>query len=337
MVLMAWLTDWKYRKPITLSRASGAVTNYQMKLLVGESAGATGEDVDCGGKCLSTFNDLRFTAADGFTLLDYWVESLSGTTPNQLATVWVEFGSIGTGATQFYMYYGNAGASSCSNGANTFLFFDDFERGSDGDTIGGNWTETVAHVHISTEQKFGGAKGAKFIGMVGSRATATFPFTAGDNYAIQCRVYHCITADLFATLQHGNNTNRLMVAIEGVANKIQYYNGSWTDTGSTATPNAWSLFEVNNINFTAGTFDIYLNQSLIKSAATMHASNVLENIVKAYGAATVGQEVWVDNYIIRNWRSTEPAWGSWGSEEEYRAFKSMLILTGSGWREARGI
>ena len=70
---MAWLSNYSYRKSITLSRASGAVTNYQMKLLVGESSGATGEDVDCGGLCLSTFNDIRFTKSDGTTLLDYWI------------------------------------------------------------------------------------------------------------------------------------------------------------------------------------------------------------------------------------------------------------------------
>src|SRR5574343_578802 len=108
---MSWLTGWNYRKSITLSRSSGAVTNYQMKLLVGESSGATGENVDCGGLCLSTFNDIRFTKSDGTTLLDYWIESITGTTPNQLATVWVEFNSIGTGATSFYMYFGKSDAS----------------------------------------------------------------------------------------------------------------------------------------------------------------------------------------------------------------------------------
>jgi hypothetical protein len=72
------LTGWPYRKSITLSRASGAVTNYQMKLLVGESSGATGEDVDCGGLCATDFDDLRFTKSDGTTLLDYWIESISG-------------------------------------------------------------------------------------------------------------------------------------------------------------------------------------------------------------------------------------------------------------------
>src|SRR5574343_275051 len=112
---MARLSGWKYRKSVPLSRASGAVANYQMKLLVGESSGATGEDVDCGGKCLSTFNDLRFTTSDGSTLLDYWIESISCTTPNGLATIWIEFYSIGTGDTTFYMYYGKADAAAYSN------------------------------------------------------------------------------------------------------------------------------------------------------------------------------------------------------------------------------
>jgi hypothetical protein len=105
-----WLQGWTYRKPVALSRASGAVTNYQMKLLVGGSSGASGENVDCNGHVLSNFNDLRFTTSDGSTLLNYWIESITGTTPNQLATVWVKFDSIGVSDTTFYMYYGKSGA-----------------------------------------------------------------------------------------------------------------------------------------------------------------------------------------------------------------------------------
>jgi len=50
---MAWLTGWTYRKEFTLSRAPGAVSNYQMQLLVGESSGATGEAVGCAGHVTS--------------------------------------------------------------------------------------------------------------------------------------------------------------------------------------------------------------------------------------------------------------------------------------------
>src|SRR3972149_6570257 len=112
---MAWLTDWNYRKSVTLSRASGAVTNYQLKILIGESSGAAGADVHCEGHILASFDDLRFTTDDGQTLLDYWIESITGGAPNRLATVWVEFNSIGTGDTTFYMYYGKTAATPGSN------------------------------------------------------------------------------------------------------------------------------------------------------------------------------------------------------------------------------
>jgi hypothetical protein len=95
---LAWLS----RKAITITNASA---NYQMKILVGESSGATGETVDCGGVCRKNFEDLRFTGADGTTLLDFWVETISGTTPNRLATVWVE--NDATPSATIYMYYNN--------------------------------------------------------------------------------------------------------------------------------------------------------------------------------------------------------------------------------------
>src|SRR3972149_7141403 len=73
---MAWLTGWTYRKSITLSRASGAVTDYQMRLLIGGNADA-GADVDCNDHCLSNFGDVRFTKADGEITLDYFLKSYS--------------------------------------------------------------------------------------------------------------------------------------------------------------------------------------------------------------------------------------------------------------------
>jgi hypothetical protein len=93
---------WQSRKAITVTNASAS---YQSKILIGESSGATGEDVDCGGLCRKNFEDLRFTGADGTTALPFWVESITGTTPNQLATIWVK--NDATPSTTLYMYYNN--------------------------------------------------------------------------------------------------------------------------------------------------------------------------------------------------------------------------------------
>ena len=92
-----------------------------MKLTVHYGSGSdSGADVFCNDHCKQDFSDLRFTDSDGFTLLNYWIESY---TASNNAVVWVKFDSIGTGATTFFMYYGNSGAASASSGGNTFLFF----------------------------------------------------------------------------------------------------------------------------------------------------------------------------------------------------------------------
>lgn len=128
---MAWLTGWTYRKKITLTGKTGAGTNYQVKLLVGESSGATGENFDVENKSASfpsaenVSGDLRFTSSDGTTLLDFWVETVSGSTPNRLATVWVEV-SADLGSNQdIYCYYGGT-TTNVSNGINTFPVFEKF-------------------------------------------------------------------------------------------------------------------------------------------------------------------------------------------------------------------
>jgi len=126
----SWLSGFGYRKQITITGQSGAGTNYQVKLLVGETSGASGEQFDLAGHCTSFPNDIKFTASDGSTELSYWVESTSGTTPNRLATIWVKV-TADLGSNQnIYIYYGKSGQSNSSNGNNTFLVFDDFNDGS---------------------------------------------------------------------------------------------------------------------------------------------------------------------------------------------------------------
>src|SRR4051812_31737316 len=57
---------WTGRQPITVTGSSvGAQTNYQVKLTVPYVSGMK-----------SDFSDLRFTDADGTTLLNYWIESV---------------------------------------------------------------------------------------------------------------------------------------------------------------------------------------------------------------------------------------------------------------------
>lgn len=123
---MAWLTGYTYRKKgSVVATVAGAQTYFQKKLLVGESSGASGEEVDCEGGCRAFPNDLRFTGADGETKHDYWVESITGTTPNRLATIWIKVATIpASGDVDFYMYYDKRLDSGESSGDDTFVLYD---------------------------------------------------------------------------------------------------------------------------------------------------------------------------------------------------------------------
>ena len=126
---MAWLSGYTYRKKGAVNATTaGAQTLYQLKLIVGESSGAAGCDVHCENHCLDFPNDIRFTKEDGETKHDYWIEEITGTTPNRKATVWIEVASIPvSGSVDFYMYYRKTSDSGESSGDNTFEFFDDFD------------------------------------------------------------------------------------------------------------------------------------------------------------------------------------------------------------------
>ncbi|MBN1691311.1 MAG: DUF2341 domain-containing protein [Dehalococcoidia bacterium] len=311
---MAWLTGWTYRKAITIAHSDdGAQTDYQIKLLVGESSGATGEQVDCAGHVLSSFNDLRFTTADGETLCPYWIESITGATPNQLATVWVKIPSIAAHPddTTIYMYYGNAGASAASSGANTFITFDDFERGNNDDTIGGSWTESVAHVHISTDHAYGGTRSAKWVGSA-LIPEANIAVSPSSSQAIRFRVWKEDAAAMH--MKHGNGAKVVYPYFEADED-IMYFDGAAKDTGDNITPDNWQLFELRNFNFTAGTFDIYYNGAEIQAAAGMWTYAGFNGVLSINNPSqSVGVDIYVDDFLVRKFTANEPAFASAGIE-----------------------
>lgn len=292
------LEGWSYRKSVTLSRASGAVTNYQMRVLIGESAGATGEDVDCGGHCLSNFNDLRFTKSDGATLLDYWIESITGTSPNQLATVWVEFDSIGTGATTFYMYYGNAGAAAASSGANTFLVFDDFS-GSD------LW----ANLGGATHSVSGGVMACSDSG---SEGVVYKNVNLANGYAFR----FVVTAytDRFSAILNNDGSNVVsgyLVDVKPILFTLYKAAGAWSSVTQGSMPDTLTApFTIEIRHYGGNTIKVFLDGV---EKASFTDSTTTTGRVGFRQVASRNKSV--DNVIVRQFLATEPAWGSWGAEE----------------------
>jgi len=132
---MAWYnSSWLKRKAVTLTGgASGAQTDYQVKLTVTYDS-----------DMLVDFDDLRFTKADGTTLLDTWLESKVDSTS---AIVWVETDTpANTVEADIYMYYDNSGAAAAWDIGATMLDGDDFPGTSLDTTI---WDQQYCNAAVS--------------------------------------------------------------------------------------------------------------------------------------------------------------------------------------------
>ena len=118
-------SGWDYRKEITVSNK---IDNYKTLITVNKSSGG---DVDCEGHCNNDFSDIRFADAEG-NLVPYWIESY---TSGSTAEIWV---NNTYNDETLYLYYGNSGASSASDGKETFEIFDDFSGTTRNSTLWDN-------------------------------------------------------------------------------------------------------------------------------------------------------------------------------------------------------
>lgn len=334
---MEWLTGWTYCKEVTLTHASGAAANHQMKVLVGESSGAAGADVHCEGLCLSSFNDLRFTNEDG-DVLDYFIESITGTTPNQLATVWIEFDSIGITATTFGMFFGNASAPAYSNGINTFIKFDDFEWGNDEDDITGNgggitWSKTVAGTStakIDTAQKYNGTRSLRLHRDGTNNALAQFAQVPGTDYAV--RFFWRKDETSLPVFYHGNGTKLLQF----YASATEDIFDNSLDTTYNTTKDAWHAWDVTEINHATPTHDLWYDGVKIKDNGGM-LTNVGVSGAIAFNNEAGTSDIWIDCVMVRSWLAIEPAWGAWGALKRYTQaidqpiFNVVAGLSGTPW------
>lgn len=101
---------WLYRKSHVIHSASGAGTNYPIRIVAHFGSGTdSGEDVYLNGHCRSDFGDIRFTGADGETPLDYWMEKK---VDGNYAIFWVEIpDDLSISDATIYIYYGNSTAT----------------------------------------------------------------------------------------------------------------------------------------------------------------------------------------------------------------------------------
>ncbi len=327
---MAWLPNYANRKLLTWTGSTaGAQASYQKWVTLHKTTGtdnpATG-DIYLGTLIKDDFSDIQFTSSDGVTPLYYWIESsVSGV--SAVVAVCVDSIPASPGTATSYLYHNYPAAVSASDGTNTFIAFDDFERGVNGDPVGGAWTPLAGLCNISTVHDIGDVAGYTgtrgFLnGGGGGASGATIPNVVSVNKSINFKFYKEAASEI--RIFHADTVKRIYIlTVTGDVN-LYYYDGTVRDTGKDITADAWQTLEFRNCNFTAGTFDIYLNGVLAKSGAGMlaDATGFYNNVVSLENwSTTAGRESWFDNYYVRNWCSPEPALTSVGPDEVRGLFR----------------
>jgi hypothetical protein len=112
---------------------------------------------------------------------------------------------------------------------------------------------------------------------------------------------------------HGNGTKRITIQIQADGS-IRYYDTDWRDTLTDCAADTWILFEIRNISFTAGTYDIWYNGTAIKTGAAMQTTGNDANVVDLTGMATATQDVFYDNVVVRKFAATAQTF-TFGAEQ----------------------
>ena len=272
--------------------------------------------VDCEGNCASDFDDIRFTTSDGETLLDYWIESIQGITPNQVARIWVEFDSIGTSNTTFYMYYGNESAVAYSNGDDTFLFFDDF---NDNSIDSGKWTKRTENGTITEQNsrlEIDSSTGADY----GQSCLDSSGYTTFREGIIEGKVYFAVNTLGEIGFRGGADNTGYKARFDSRASQgtshLKPPYADWSVIGTVfGAIMPYSIWH----NFKLTVYDDDSTCTMITDCNKQRKTNTSTTYATQSGRISLqnhyGNYSYFEDIRVREYLAIEPAWGSWGNEE----------------------
>ncbi len=288
------------------------LTDYQIKI----DSINTSELYDF-GKIQKYCNDTRFTWLNQTTgveeAIDFWTENCSTTSGN--STFWVEVPEIYAGAADntVYMYYGNAGAGTDSNGTETFEFFDDFE---DGDyTINPAWT-TILNSHGGTVDIVDNAPQVKAMhlyrtdGTYGiGKKTASSGTYSGWHARLKCSNGGDNNGIFFEFIMNGDTRKfRLKVASGGVV--LSGPSGQIGSIYAQAT-GSWHTYDITRTS--DGFFTVYIDGISRITGTDTDATACTQ--IGIYSDSWAGvRDDYADDVRIRKYASTEPTILSIGAE-----------------------
>ncbi|MHC1707864.1 MAG: DUF2341 domain-containing protein [Bacteroidales bacterium] len=308
--------SWNYRKSHTVNSATGAGTNYQVMVTVyyGNGADAAG-NVYCNSLCKTDFTDIRFTSADGTTLLSHWIQS---TVASNNAVFWVKIASdLSSSSQTIYMYYGNAAATTVTSGTNTFIFYDDGSTTSGWTTSGTVGSSNVQGNPVNSLRAAGssGSYLTRNTGIGPNTFTFFNVFTVTGNlgnFFFQCNASG--SGQMYRLDSRGNPN------FSGFATTTTWT--AWTAPGGTqaSSANTWYRFGIA-INASGTSSTLYYNSGTSTNPVpgtvlgTYTSTNSGTYIGLVGDAAGGSLYTYWDNIITRKYVSPEPAHASWGAVE----------------------
>lgn len=268
-------------------------------------------------KSQADFDDVRFTDNDGDTLLDYWTEEK---TDSDSAVFWVKVAdNLNTTDVQIYVYYGNAGASSISNGTDTLIFFDDFEDQDfeEWDNSGSCWSISSAQAAQGTYSAFADSDttGRQIdIAFDQKRDFLMHYWIWKDDEVSATRNYLAMAEDEDSTLSYG-----MIIDYEGT-DVWAYYNGTYYDwplNNNEVLEDQWYEMEWA-VNFDGDYHRAWEGGTSMGSFTLADSAGGSVSYFTKFLVACANQidhDFYIDDYYIRYWLEDEPIHGSWGVEE----------------------
>ncbi len=309
------------RKSHVIYGAAGAGTNYQIRIKVHYGSGTdSGEDVYLNHNVRMDFGDVRFTADDGVTELDYWIEEK---VDGDHAVFWVEVSTdLSSQSQTIYIYYGNNNAPTTSNGADTFIFFDPCDNLD-------QWTKYTSGdgdvTIVDGTFKFYASAGSTNKEMIKS------PLLGSANIAISYKLkwvspnsytwrqwltpedptapYECMQSHGyvhgFMDEEHPSYPNRHTMIVGGVSYEFSVDIG-YRDAGQ------WDLITLKS---KSGKQVIIIDDTVEDTGTVTHTWNDVRIVMEGGQSWTTAHERYVDDIRVRKFVDPEPTHGAWGAEE----------------------
>jgi hypothetical protein len=312
------LTDWTYKQTHSITHGTG-LTDYQVQFTVYKTSGtSSGSSIYCNTHCNDDFSDIRFSV-DNATSLPYWIESY---TNGVSAVVWVKLPTIGT--TTVSVFYGNAIATSESNGDDVFIFFDDFSEGSLNAT---KWNTSSGASIVSNHLQLSTSANATTYAISKNSYPAPYQLVSrckttsrGSTYIAYG--YHNHMSSNSALVGGGSNGYRINESDSATHGaNIQKFSGSWTTINQVSYASSNSTYYKaiasmldsgsNNVKISFLSDNYSTTHVTAQGSDTTYTSGYIA-LISYNGSGTTTTQY--DFVFIRNYAATEPTQGSWSAE-----------------------